>query len=120
MFFKENNDVTIILIVLHVFVCNLKKSQVEILIVTVVKYFHIDSKCSSWWCVFILKGWVGGKLVNEKQMFGSDGNFVNLCDLFILFYMKLERHIAFVAKQDYMPLFLSVELESTYHDTKKS
>ena len=39
MFFKENNDVIIILMVLNVFVCILKISQVEILIVTVVKVF---------------------------------------------------------------------------------
>lgn len=38
MFFKEN-DVIIILMVLNVFVCILKISQVEILIVTVVKVF---------------------------------------------------------------------------------
>ena len=39
MFFKENNDVIMILMVLNVFVCILKISQVEILIVTVVKVF---------------------------------------------------------------------------------
>lgn len=39
MFFKEDNNVIIILMVLHVFVCILKISQVEILIVTVVKVF---------------------------------------------------------------------------------
>lgn len=39
IFFKENNDVIMIPMVVHVFVCILKISQVEILIVTVVKVF---------------------------------------------------------------------------------